>query len=337
VVDRRTSKKRKLAAIWRHGSIGEGRDQPRCEAASMAGLSKRKAVTAAATASSSQRGRPPTAEVVEIKYVLLGAAGVGKTSIASRLVRDRFRANEAPTIGAAFSTKMLTVDAPRQNSTSKKRVTLSSNPTKPTLVKAVLWDTAGQEKYHSLTPMYYRNAMCAVICYDITSRKSFEAAKKWSDELQLLGPQHIVLCVVGNKCDASKEQRQVPTSEAEAWSKAIGAALWEVCSKSHSNAQLCGSFCCASGPVLVCTAKQKAVFTLCSTSQTNTPVLTWFRPQRRYPPRRDRTLGECSRTPRFGYSGTPWHWTLDRRGIMSGRPPRRQRSLGGRALGDSVF
>ena len=176
----------------------------------MTGFTKRKAVAAAATGS--HRGRSPTTEAVEMKLVLLGAAGVGKTSIVSRLVRDHFRANEAPTIGAAFSTKMLTVDAPRQQSPSKKRITLGSDPTTPTLVKAVIWDTAGQEKYHSLTPMYYRNATCAIICYDITSRESLEAAKKWSDELRLLGPQHVVLCVVGNKCDAPQEQREVSTS-----------------------------------------------------------------------------------------------------------------------------
>lgn len=192
----------------------------------MSRLSKRKAVAAAATATS-QRGRLASDDVVEIKFVLLGATGVGKTCIVSRLVRDRYR-TEAPTIGAAFSTKMLTVNAPRQDGRSKKRITLSASPTKPTLVKAVLWDTAGQEKYHSLTPMYYRNAMCAIICYDITSRDSFEAAKKWSAELRLLGPENIVLCVVGNKCDVPEQQRQVSGTEAEAWSSAIGAVLWEV-------------------------------------------------------------------------------------------------------------
>jgi small GTP-binding protein len=204
----------------------------------MTGLTKMKA--AAATAQQ-QRGRSPTAghgdaPAIEMKFVLLGSAGVGKTSLASRLVYDRFRASEAPTIGAAFSTKMFSIDAPRAEGRSK-RITLSASPTKPTMVKAVLWDTAGQEKYHSLTPMYYRNAMCALICYDVTSRESFEAAQKWSDELRLMGPEHIIIAVVGNKCDAPNAEREVPTSEAKAWSHAIGAVLWEVSAKEGKNVQ----------------------------------------------------------------------------------------------------
>ena len=272
---------------------------------SMTGFSKRKAV-----AHSSHRGRSPTTEAVEMKLVLLGAAGVGKTSIVSRLVRDRFRANEAPTIGAAFSTKMLTVDAPRQQSPSKKRITLGSDPTTPTLVKAVIWDTAGQEKYHSLTPMYYRNATCAIICYDVTSRESFEAAKKWSDELRLLGPQHVVLCVVGNKCDAPQEQREVSTSEADAWSLAIGAVLWEVGSEPQRRRTRYESF-----------------------------DVKHHCPSCRCPPRTERASGGCSRTPHSGYSGSLWRWKTVakcRSDILSaGQTLRSQRRRSGRVLGGS--
>ena len=179
---------------------------------------------------------PAQQAAVEMKFVLLGAPGVGKTSLASRLGHDRFRNSENPTIGAAFSTKIFSIDAPRQEGQSK-RITLSASPTKPLLVKAVLWDTAGQEKYHSLTPMYYRNAMCALICYDMTSRASFEAAQKWADELRLQGPENVVLCVVGNKCDTPKEERKVPTTEVQAWSNAIGASFFEVSAKEGKNVQ----------------------------------------------------------------------------------------------------
>ena len=173
----------------------------------------------------------PPSTPLEIKYVLLGATSVGKTSLASRLVYDRFRTTEAPTIGAAFSTKVFSVNAPDE----KRRVALSAGAgTRKRLVKAVVWDTAGQEKYHSLTPMYYRNAMCAIICYDITSAESFEEAQRWSDELRLQGPEHCVVCVVGNKSDMEAE-RQVATSDAKAWSNTVGASFYEVSAKTGSS------------------------------------------------------------------------------------------------------
>lgn len=44
-------------------------------------------------------------------------------------------------------------------------------------------DTAGQEEYNSLAPIYYKDAVGAIIVYDITSRESFDKVKKWVSEL----------------------------------------------------------------------------------------------------------------------------------------------------------
>ena len=46
-------------------------------------------------------------------------------------------------------------------------------------IKFDIWDTAGQEKFRSLTPMYYRNSNAAIIVYDISNANSFERAQKW--------------------------------------------------------------------------------------------------------------------------------------------------------------
>ncbi|KAF4693254.1 Ras- protein Rab-5 [Perkinsus olseni] len=105
--------------------------------------------------------------VLHHKLVLLGDASVGKSCIVVRFARGEFYEYQEPTIGAAFMTQ-----------------TVSPFPDSPVQIKFEIWDTAGQERYRSLAPMYYRGAAAAVVVYDITSRESFEGAKRWVNELR---------------------------------------------------------------------------------------------------------------------------------------------------------
>lgn len=95
------------------------------------------------------------------KVVILGDSGVGKTSILFRYIFDRFDQSNLPTLGASFKSKMITL------------------PSENDQIKLNLWDTAGQEKFKSLTRMYYQDAEAALIVYDTTFRESFESAKNW--------------------------------------------------------------------------------------------------------------------------------------------------------------
>lgn len=67
----------------------------------------------------------------------------------------------------------------------------------PPLCLAVHRDTAGQERYHSLAPMYYRGAAAAVIVYDITSEESFTRAQTWVKELQQQGNPNLIMALAG--------------------------------------------------------------------------------------------------------------------------------------------
>jgi len=91
----------------------------------------------------------------QFKLVLLGESAVGKSSIVLRFVKDQFDSFRESTIGAAFLTQTISLD-------------------ETTTVKFEIWDTAGQERYKSLAPMYYRNANCAVVVYDITQAVCYE-------------------------------------------------------------------------------------------------------------------------------------------------------------------
>eukprot|EP00356_Strombidium_inclinatum_P010905 CAMPEP_0170491942 /NCGR_PEP_ID=MMETSP0208-20121228/11389_1 /TAXON_ID=197538 /ORGANISM="Strombidium inclinatum, Strain S3" /LENGTH=75 /DNA_ID=CAMNT_0010767597 /DNA_START=118 /DNA_END=345 /DNA_ORIENTATION=- len=74
-----------------------------------------------------------------------------------------------PTLGAGFKTKEVNFTDPDDGSMQ----TLKLN----------LWDTAGQEKFDSLTKMYFKDTKAAIIVYDVTNEMSFEKAQKWVKEL----------------------------------------------------------------------------------------------------------------------------------------------------------
>lgn len=129
---------------------------------------------------------------IRYKLVLFGDTAVGKSCIVTRFVNGQFFEFQEPTIGAAFSSKS---------------ITLNDNN-----IVFEIWDTAGQERYRSLAPMYYRSATVAVIVYDITNKDSFYGAKMWIEELKRKGPDDCLKILVGNKCDLNHD-RKVPQKD----------------------------------------------------------------------------------------------------------------------------
>lgn len=89
-----------------------------------------------------------------------------------------------------------------------------------------LRDTAGQERYHSLAPMYYRGAAAAVVVYDVTSRDSFARAQAWVRELQRQASPGLVIALAGNKADLANSAAAAPAAPdgPDAGSDAPGAA-----------------------------------------------------------------------------------------------------------------
>jgi small GTP-binding protein len=133
-----------------------------------------------------------------MKVVLVGDTQVGKTCIIANLVNNTFKSSSPPTIGAAFQTHVL--------------------PTPQGPVTMQIWDTAGQEKYRALAPMYYRSADIAVLVYDVTQLDSFDAMEQWASELAEKAPPNLQLMVVGNKVDLM-DDRVVQADTADAWAQ----------------------------------------------------------------------------------------------------------------------
>jgi len=97
------------------------------------------------------------------KVVLIGDTGVGKSNLLSRFTRNDFSMDSKSTIGVEFATRTIVVDTK--------------------VIKAQIWDTAGQEKYRAITSAYYRGAVGALLVYDITRTPTFEHLERWLTEL----------------------------------------------------------------------------------------------------------------------------------------------------------
>ncbi|KAJ3448971.1 ras-related protein rab-5c [Anaeramoeba flamelloides] len=151
-----------------------------------------------------------------IKVVLLGSTGVGKTAIVDRFVKNVFNQNTKVTVGSAFNTKPIKI--------GKQEFHLN------------IWDTAGQEKFHSLAKMYYRDAVAAIICFDITKQESFLECSRWRSELQESGSPDILLTIVGNKTDL-EGSRTVKLEAAEKWAQNNDCVYLETSAKSGYNIQ----------------------------------------------------------------------------------------------------
>jgi len=139
---------------------------------------------------------------IKFKVVLLGEGRVGKTSLLVRYIYGSYSDRQQSTIQASYLEKRLTIGT--------------------TSLSLSIWDTAGQEKFHALAPIYYRDSNAALIVYDITDRTSFMKLQSWVSELRKIVGKDIILCFAANKEDLRSKQ-QVPRSEAEQYASKIGA------------------------------------------------------------------------------------------------------------------
>lgn len=160
----------------------------------------------------------------EFKVAMLGDTNAGKTSLVLRFAEGYYRdAPRAATVGAFFITK---------------RIQTSGGIT----CKIQIWDTAGQAQFRSMAPMYYRNAAAAIVCYDVTSRRSYQVMKEWLEELHRNIPAgSIVIAIAATKSDLmhrTDPSTLVPTSEAEELAAALEAIFVDTSAKDDSNVDL---------------------------------------------------------------------------------------------------
>ncbi|KAF2868819.1 P-loop containing nucleoside triphosphate hydrolase protein [Massariosphaeria phaeospora] len=120
------------------------------------------------------------------KIILLGPSGAGKSCILHRFVKNEWRILSSQTIGVEFSSKIVHINP---TSSARKRIKLQ------------LWDTAGTERFRSVSRSYYRGAAGAILIYDVSSWRSFEALKTFLDDARALAGPDLTVILAGNKAD----------------------------------------------------------------------------------------------------------------------------------------
>ncbi len=149
--------------------------------------------------------------------------GVGKSSLISQYIKKEFPESPLPTIAIEFTTKILKM----------------KNGDK---IKMQIWDTAGQEKYKSITSHHYRKAVGALLVYDITRRITFDNIIRWYSELKNYTDKDCIICIVGNKFDIIQKNqnlREVTREEGENFAKKNRTLFYEMSAKNFDEINKC--------------------------------------------------------------------------------------------------
>ncbi len=131
----------------------------------------------------------------KIKLVFLGDSNVGKTSIIHRFCENKFEENGISTIAVAFKNKFLKIDSYTQ-------------------VNMNIWDTAGQEKYRSMTRDYLRNSHGVFLVFDLSNKKSFDSLNLWLGDINNSDiNKNYVKMLIGNKYDSKTKEVDKETAK----------------------------------------------------------------------------------------------------------------------------
>lgn len=150
----------------------------------------------------------------KLQIIIIGDSGVGKTSFMDRFTEGAHRLAYSATVGIDFKVRRLDID----------------NKT----VKMQIWDTAGQEKFNSITTAYYRQARAAIVMYDVTRPATFQNLRKWFTLIDTHARTDVTKILVGNKTD-QKDERVVTIEQGKRAAEEFGAEFFESSAKSDSN------------------------------------------------------------------------------------------------------
>lgn len=150
-------------------------------------------------------------KITNFKYVIVGHSSVGKSAILVRFTDNIFKEDYLTTIGVDFKFRKLKIDS--------------------NTYKLQIWDTAGQEKYQTITKTFYKNSQAVVIVYDVSCKNTFTDLKEiWLKEIRKNCDEDVIIFLIGNKID--KNNREVTKEEAESFAKEENIFYGETSAKS---------------------------------------------------------------------------------------------------------
>ena len=148
------------------------------------------------------------------KILLLGDSSVGKTCILTRYADNTFQEEHMATIGLDFKIKSVNLNGK--------------------IVKVQIWDTAGQDRFKSITKNYYKGAHGIILIYDVTKRKTFDNLKNWIDTIKEEVSDKVSVILVGNKID-NIDNRVVTTQEGQGIANEYNLQFYETSAKTGDN------------------------------------------------------------------------------------------------------
>eukprot|EP01091_Cochliopodium_minus_P008670 TRINITY_DN2003_c0_g1_i4.p1 TRINITY_DN2003_c0_g1~~TRINITY_DN2003_c0_g1_i4.p1 ORF type:complete len:312 (+),score=58.02 TRINITY_DN2003_c0_g1_i4:247-1182(+) len=152
-----------------------------------------------------------------LKAVMVGDSGVGKSSIVNRIVDNIWEDNNNNTIGAQFKIKYMKIGG--------KEIVLQ------------LWDTAGPERFRSITSMYYRGASIIFLTFDLNNNESLTNLERWVREIREVGGYKGLIVLLGNKCDLHYDKDVLTKAFQLAKNKRL--LFFEVSAKTGHNIEEC--------------------------------------------------------------------------------------------------
>ena len=149
-----------------------------------------------------------------IKLIVVGEKHVGKTSIIIQYIENKFSHEYVMSTNADKSLKEIELE----------------NGTK---IRIEIWDTAGQGVYRAANKIFMKNTKIALLVYDITDQKSFDALNEFYEQInEVNGKENVFFAVVGNKSDLYEEQ-VVTKEKGEEYAKSINALFFEASATDH--------------------------------------------------------------------------------------------------------
>ena len=151
---------------------------------------------------------------LKFKLIVVGDINTGKSSILNRFTKNVFEEHYQSTIGLDFISKNYTIHNQE--------------------VRLVLYDTAGQEKFRSLIPMYIREAQIILLIYDISNKNSFDSIPKWFSDILNVKDDEAVFGLIGNKNDLN-DKREVTYEEGKKLADEKNIIFEEISAKTGNN------------------------------------------------------------------------------------------------------
>lgn len=160
-------------------------------------------------------GRQAQTFDMQIKLLMIGDSGVGKTCLLLRYANDSFSPTFITTIGIDFKIKTIELDGK--------------------VIKLQIWDTAGQERFRTITTSYFRGAQGILLVYDVTDRGSFENIRNWVAQIQQHADLNVNKVLIGNKCDVPEAQIVVMEEEGRKLAEEYGIPFFQTSAKQNVN------------------------------------------------------------------------------------------------------